>query len=193
VGHGQFLPRLGVAYRVNPTMVIRAGYGMSADPNNWRYFRNAYPAVLLDNNVPASTADFIPSASLTGLNATGLGAGSYSVPTGVALAPLPDLSTGSIPLPTNISTTTIRNPFRRGYINSFNLMVQQQWKGLVFETGYVGTRAIRPLVNMNVNASPPGTGSAGGLLSTSLGKNYTGTINALVPNLLGKEPLAGHL
>jgi hypothetical protein len=74
---------------MTPSTVIRAGYGMSADPNNWRYFRSAYPAVLLDNNVPANTTDFIPSASLTGLNATGLAGGSYSVPTGIVLALLP--------------------------------------------------------------------------------------------------------
>jgi len=181
-GNGRFLPRLGVAYRLTDSMVIRAGYGQSADANNWRYFRNAYPAVVLDNNVPANSADFIPSASLTGLNATGLGGGSYSVPTGIVLQPLPDLSSGSVPLPTSVSTTTISNPFNRGYINSFNVMLEQNlWKNLVFQTGYAGARAARPLVNMNVNASAPGTGSAGGLLSTALGKNYTGTINAEVP------------
>jgi hypothetical protein len=182
VGYGRFLPRVGVAYRLTDSMVIRAGYGQSADPNNWRYFRNAYPAVVLDNNVTANNADFIPSASLTGLNGTGLGGGSYSVPTGLVLQPLPNLSSGSIPLPTSVSTTTIRNPFDRGYIHSFNAMFQHNlWKNLVFETGYAGARAVRPLVNMNVNASAPGTGSAGGLLSTALGKNYTGTINAEVP------------
>ena len=181
VGHGLFLPRVGIAYRMTPSLVVRLGYGMSADPNNWRYFRNAYPAVLLDTNTPASTTDFVPAASLTGLNATGLGGGSYSVPTGVALAPLPNLSSGVIPLPTNISTTTIPNPFRRGYVNSYNLMVEKEWRTFVFDVGYVGTMAVRPLVNMNQNASPPGTGSAGGLLSQKYGKNYTGTINALIP------------
>lgn len=181
-GYGQFLPRVGAAYRLTPSLVVRVGYGQSADANNWRYFRNAYPAVVLDNNVPANASDFIPAASLTGLNATGLGGGSYSVPTGIVLQPLPDLSSGSIPLPTSVSTTTIRNPFNRGYINSFNAMLQQNlWKNLVFETGYAGARAVNPLVNMNVNASAPGTGTAGGLLSTALGKNYTGTINAEVP------------
>jgi len=181
VGSGLFLPRVGLAYRLTSSTVIRAGFGQSADPNNWRYFRNAYPSVVLATNVAANTANFIPAASLTGLNATGLGGGSYSVPSGIVLPPLPDLSSGVVPLPTNVSTTTIRNPFRRGYINSFNLMVQQEWKGIVLETGYVGARAIRPLVNMNVNASAPGTGSAGGLISTALGQNYTGTINAEVP------------
>ncbi|HTD21043.1 MAG TPA: TonB-dependent receptor [Terriglobales bacterium] len=181
VGSGQFLPRIGIAYRLTSSTVIRAGYGQSADPNNWRYFRNAYPANIIVNNAVANSANFIPVASLTGLNGAGLGSGSYNVPTGIVLVPLPDLSSGVIPLPTNASTTTIRNPFRRGYINSFNFMVQQEWKGLVLETGYVGARAIRPLVNMNVNASPPGTGSAGGLLSVALGANYTGNINAEVP------------
>jgi len=182
VGGGRFLPRVGAAWRITPSSVLRAGYGISSDPNNWRYFRNAYPAVLLDTNTPANPANFIAAASLTGLNGTGLGGGSYSVPSGIVLAPLPDLSSGVIPLPTNISTTTIQNPFRRGYINSYNLTFQQEMgRGLVFETGYVGARAVRPLVNLNVNASAPGTGTAGGLLSTALGKNYTGTINALVP------------
>ncbi|HMK28532.1 MAG TPA: TonB-dependent receptor [Terriglobales bacterium] len=181
VGHGQLLPRVGAAYRLSSSTVVRAGYGMSADPNNWRYFRNAYPSVFIITNQPANTADFIPAASLTGLNATGLGGGSYAVPTGVVLAPLPDLSSGVVPLPTNVGTTTIPNPFHRGYINSFNFTVQQEFEGFVLEIGYVGARAIRPLVNMNINASPPGTGSAGGLISTSLGKNYTGTINAETP------------
>ena len=181
VGHGLFLPRLGVNYRMTPSTVIRAGYGISADPNNWRYFRNAYPSVLLDQNTAANTADFIPAASLTGLNASGLGGGSYSVPTGIVLAPLPDLSSGVIPLPTSISTTTIPNPFRRGYLNSYNLALEQEWRNYVLNVGYVGNNAIRPLVNLNANASLPGTGSAGGLLSQAYGKNMTGTINALVP------------
>jgi hypothetical protein len=188
VGSGQFLPRLGAAYRVTSSTVIRAGYGQSADPNNWRYFRNAYPAVLLINNVPSNAASFIPAASLTGLNGSGLGGGSYSVPSGIVLTPLPDLSTGVIPLPQNISTTTSRDPFRRGYINSFNFMVQQQVKGFVVETGYVGTRAIRPLVNMNTNASAPGGGFAGTPINLDLTQkgvcspcNYTGNINALTP------------
>jgi hypothetical protein len=180
-GHGEFLPRVGVAYRLTDHTVVRGGYGLSADPNNWRYFRNAYPANIIVNNQVANGADFIPVASLTGLNGTGLGSGSYSVPTGIVLTPIPDLSSGSVPLPTNASTTTIPNPFRRGYIYSYNLMVQHEIKGFVVETGYVGTHAVRPLVNLNANASPPGTGQAGGLLSTALGKTYTGTINEEMP------------
>jgi hypothetical protein len=180
-GHGQFLPRIGAAYRLTPSTVLRGGYGMSADPNNWRYFRNAYPSVLLSTNVVSNSANYVPVASLTGKNGTGLGGGSYAVPTGLLLLPIPDLSTGVVPLPLSASTTTIPNPFERGYINSYNLTIQQEWNRFVFETGYVGSHAVRPLVNMNLNASAPGTGKAGGLISQGLGQTYTGTINGEVP------------
>jgi hypothetical protein len=170
-GSGLFLPRVGLAYRLTNSTVIRAGFGQSADPNNWRYFRNAYPSVVIATNTVAgnasgaTAANFVPAASLTGLNGTGLGGGTYNVPTGVTLAAAPDFSTGTLPLPANVSTTTIHNPFRRGYINSFNLTVQHDWKGVLAETGYVGARGIRPLVNINQNASLPGTGAAGGILT----------------------------
>ena len=184
VGNGQFLPRLGAAYRLTSSTVIRVGYGMSFDPNNWRYFRNTYPgSVNSDNlNPTLKTSDYTAAASLTGTNGTGLGSGSYSVPTGIVLVPVPSsLSTGVVPLPTNVGTITIPNPFHRGYINSFNLTVEQEFKGFVFQTGYVGAYDVRPLVNMNLNASLPGTGNAGGLLSQALGKTYTATINGEVP------------
>ena len=116
------------------------------------------------------------------MNGTGLGSGAYTVPTGIVLAPLPNLSSGSIPIPTNISTTTIPNPFPRGFINSYNFTVEQEaGNNVTFNIGYVGTYEVRPVVNMNANASPPGTGSAGGILSQRYGANYTGTINELNP------------
>ncbi len=180
-GSGQFLPRIGLAYRLTNSTVLRAGFGQSADPNNWRKFRDAYPSVLLSTNTVAVGSNFIPVASLTGRNGSGLGGGSYSVPTGIQLLPLPDLSSGVVALPTGASTTTIDNPYRRGYINSFNLMLQHEWKGFVAETGYVGARAIRPMVNMNANASLPGTGQPGGLLSVAAGRVFSGNINVVRP------------
>lgn len=184
VGSGQFLPRVGVAYRLNSNTVLRGGYGMSADPYTWHVLRNAYPAVVLDTNLQYDglTADYVPAASLTGLNATALGGGTYTVPTGITLSPIPNISGGTIALPTNASTTTFVNPFKRGYINSYNFMVEHEFvKDLVFQTGYVGTYAVDPVVNMNANASLPGTGAAGGILSQRYGATYTGTINQIIP------------
>jgi hypothetical protein len=183
VGSGQFLPRAGVAYRLNSSTVIRGGYGMSADPYSWHVLRNAYPAVVLDTNsgVTGNTSDYVPAASLTGLNATGLGGGTYFVPVGIALSTLPDVSSGIVPLLPTATTTTFANPFHRGYINSYNLMVEHEFlRNLVFTTGYVGAYAVRPVVNLNANASPPGTGPAGGILSQRYGATYT-TVNELVP------------
>lgn len=181
VGSGQFLPRVGVAYRLTSSTVIRGGYGMSADPNNWRFFMNSYPAAVISANVVPNSSDYIAVASLTGTNAAGLGSGSYSVPTGLVNVPPPDTSSGVIPLPTNASTSTIPSPFHRGYLNSFNVTLEQNLKGFVFQAGYVATYDTRPLVNMNLNGSAPGTGAAGGVLSQALGKTFTGTINGLVP------------
>jgi hypothetical protein len=153
---------------------------MSADPNNWRYFRNAYPAAVISDNTNPNTANNVAVASLTGLNAT-LGGGGYTVPTGLVNIPAPNISSGVVPLPTNAGTTTIQNPFHRGYINSYNLTIEHEIKGFLFQTGYVGALDIRPLVNLNLNASAPGTGAAGGLISQALGKTYTAGINGLVP------------
>jgi len=180
VGSGQFLPRVGLAYRVTNSTVIRTGYGITADSNNWRDFRNSYPANVFIDNTTGSSAGIVTVASLTGSNAT-LASGAKTVPSGVVLSPIPDVSSGVIPLPTNITTTTIPQPFRRGYIHNFNFMVEQEWNGLVLSTGYVGARGIRPLAQLNMNASPVGTGAAGGLLSQALGKTYSGSITGLVP------------
>lgn len=181
---GQFVPRLGAAYRLTPSTVVRVGYGVSVDPYTWHVLRNAYPAVVLDTNTAANTADYIPAASLTGTNSAGLGSGAYSVPNGIVLSALPNLSSGSVKLPTNAGTTTIPNPFHRGYINSYNLAVEQQlWNKFTVNAGYVGTYQVRPVINMNANASLPGTGQAGGLLSQKWGATYTGTINELNPDL----------
>ncbi|PYY13165.1 MAG: hypothetical protein DMG61_14285, partial [Acidobacteria bacterium] len=186
VGSGQFLPRVGFAYRLTSSTVVRTGYGINADSNNWRDFRNAYPAnVFVDNITGNSNA--IAVTSLTGLNAS-VASGAKTLPTGVVLTPLPNLSSGVIPLPLNVGTTTIPQPFRRGYIHNFNFMLEQEWKGFVLNTGYVGARGIRPLVQLNMNASPVGTGNAGGLLSQALGKTITGGITGLVSAWLNNPP-----
>lgn len=181
-GHGQFLPRVGFAYRPTDTTVIRGGYGMNADSNNWRFLRNAYPADTISNFVSNTypqpgISSFAPGGTLTGLNAVG----PYSyLPTGVTLIPLPDLSSGVLPLPNGTGTTTIPLNFRRGYIHSYNLTVEQNIHSYVFSLAYVGARSIRPLTNMNINAAPAGGGQAGRLLNATHSGNW-GDIGLLTP------------
>jgi Carboxypeptidase regulatory-like domain len=181
-GHGQFLPRFGFAYRPTGNMVIRGGYGMNADSNNWRFLRNCYPAdtqsTFTGNSyTPPGISSFAPAGSLTGLNAVG----SYSyLPTGITLIPNANTSTGILPLPNNTGTTTIPLNFRRGYIHSYNLTVEQNINNFVFTAAYVGARAIRPLTNMNINPAPAGGGTAGRVLNAAHGGTWS-DINQLTP------------
>lgn len=152
VGGGQFLPRVGFAYRLTEKTVVRGGYGMSADPSQWHYLRNSYPGNITTD--PGNASGRVPEISLTGTNAT---APSYgTIPIGLApiLVPLPDISSGVIPLPVGAGTRDFANPFHRGYFNSFNFTVQQDFAGFIAEAAYVGTRGIRPLTNLNLNAAP---------------------------------------
>lgn len=183
VGHGEFLPRLGVAWRPDAKTVVRLGFGMGADANNWRYLRNDYPAGISTSWSGQNTGgavnynQFSPAASLTGVNATGP---YVQLPTGTVLMSAPDISTGVVSLPSGLSDTTIPRNFRRGYIYSYNLTVEREFAGFVADIGYVGTRAIRPVVNLEINEGVLGGGSAGRVLNAQFGKNWA-DINELTP------------
>lgn len=176
-GHGLFLPRLGVAYRPFKNTVIRAGYGINADPNNWRFLRNAYPAVTISDFFGPNSLAFAPAASLTGANAVGPYA---TIPIGITAIPLTFSGPGLYPLPAGVGTTTVPLNFRRGYINSYNATVQQQFSQWVASVGYVGDLAVRPLTNMNINPAPAGGGQAGRILNAQFGKTWS-DINELNP------------
>jgi len=176
VGIGQFDPRLGIAYRLTGKTVIRAGYGIGTDPNNFRFLRNAFPAVTISTNTLATNSGFSPSGSLTGEALApypGLVAGITSVT-------LPNISSGVVPLPNTLGTTTIPLNFRRGYFESYNLTVQREFLGFVAEAGFVGTRGVRVLTNMNINAAPIAGGNAGRVLNVAHSANWS-DINELNP------------
>lgn len=176
VGHGQFLPRFGLAYRWKSKMVIRLGYGMSADSNNWRFFRNNYPATT-NSDVNGATS-FAPAGSLTGETL----APYPGLPAGIPFVAIPDISTGLIAVPNGVNPgNTIPFKFNRGYIHSYNLTLQREWKGIVAEAAYVGTRGIRLLTNENINSAPLGGGEAGRPLNAVAGRNY-GNVNCLCPD-----------
>ena len=168
-GPGQFLPRLGIAYRVTDKMVVRAGYGQSADPRPFIDFRNAYPVVnawampaIVFNG---ATNAFIPVTTLRQglINASGA----------------PDLSQGILKLPSNSGTTTYPKDWARKYIQSWNLMVERElpWK-FTGQAGYVGTRAVGQMGFININAAAPGTGNAGRALAKF---GLTADINEILP------------
>ena len=185
VGHGEFLPRVGIDYRVDSATVVRLGFGISSDSNNWRYLRNDYPADTISSYSGTNTGgsanytQFAPAASFTGLNATG---GYASLPIGIVPITPPNLSSGSIPLPNNVTTSTVGQypNFRRGYIYSDNLTLEHEFAGFVADLSYVGATEVRPVINLNLNSAPAGGGAAGELLNAQFGGNWGG-INTLNP------------
>jgi len=117
-GHGEFLPRVGIAWRPYAKTVIRAGYGLAGDSNNWRFMRNDYPvnistlwtstgnggtkaAACTAGTANACPSSFTPAASLTGANSVA------GIPTGLTLATVPNISMGIVPLPAGISTESV--------------------------------------------------------------------------------------
>ena len=159
-GHGVFAPRLGIAWRLGQKTVIRTGYGITVDPNNFRAMRDAYPAVI--------------SQQLSGATSY-IAAGSLA--TGLPPVAFPDLNQGKLVFPTGLGTSTYPDQIRRGYIESYNFTIQRQlpW-GINLQSGYVGTYSIRQFAHVNINVAPPGTGNAGLPLNKLWGNSSSITV-----------------
>ena len=171
VGVGQFLPRLGVAYRLTENTVFRGGYGQSADPRPYTDFRTAYP-MFNAVSMPQGGNPFVPVTTLR----QGL----------VNPSPPPDLQQGVLPLPPNVAVTTYPRELDRNAVHSFNFIVERQlpWS-LTGSIGYVGTRSPGQMGYININASAPGTGDAGRPLFTT---NAQGAPVRITANITSVQP-----
>ena len=154
-GRGMIVPRLGIDYRFNDKTVIRGGYGISVDPQNLLNARNTYPAQIALSQSGANSS--VQTTNYT---------------TGIPQITIPNTSSGQVPLPSNISTYVFPTNFRRGYIESWNLAIARTLPAsFVADLAYVGTHAVRQIINLNINAAPIGGGNAGRLLNTTYGAN----------------------
>jgi len=151
-----FAPRLGLAYRVTPTFVVRAGYGLTNDPYAIaRAMRTNHP-VLINLNVQAPNSFGFASR----------------LENGIPLIQTPDLGNGIIDIPGNVAVNTLPDKFQRGYVQSWNLTLQKELKwGFVGEVGYVATRQTRQLGFAELNWSPIGGGRTGRQLFPQFGRD----------------------
>ncbi len=175
-GPGQFLPRVGLAFRWNDKTVIRGGYGQSADPRPFQDVRNAFPIANIWS-MPAIKFNFgdgrgpVDSSSIP---VTTFRLGLINTSTA------PDLSQGIILLPANTGTTTFPKEPMRKEIHSFNFMIERELPmRFTGQVGYVGTRAVGQMGFININAGPPGTGNAGRPLAVKFG--LVADINSIQP------------
>jgi hypothetical protein len=177
VGHGFFAPRLGLAYRVNDRTVVRAGGGFTSDPDSLRFLRDSYPEDLAPNYFGSATGTVAIDPTQGNLPLT-LAVG---IPTQVT----PNLSSGFVALPGGTSTNTAPANYRRGYIESWNLFIQQDLGAkFVANVGYVGTHVVRQLAGVTLNSAPlPSSATtcmANGQYSPGSGLTGTCSFNANV-------------
>lgn len=175
-GRGILGPRLGVAYRIDEKTVMRGGFGLSANPDNYRNVITSYPTVL--SQTYSGCNSYIPSGYLNAGEPTTLPSGvpqsgcpdNSTLPVGIPTLSEPDLSSGKIPLPHNVGATTLPLDYRRGYYETFNLAVERQLPGeITLNTAYVGDVIIREVPGININTSAPGTGTGGEVLNQKFG------------------------
>jgi hypothetical protein len=163
-----FTPRLGVAYRLADSTVIRAGYSMVADPiffeGHSQSGRENYPYSFAQLILPPNSLSYATTLRL-----------------GLPAVPTPDLSTGVVPIPGFAYAETYDNAnYVRGYIETWNFTVEQRIKGWVASAGYLGTRYVDAQSNLQMNWSTIGGGTAGQILNQMNGRTastlYMGTM-----------------
>jgi len=164
VSKKMFAPRVGLAYRLSDTTVIRTGYGITYNPMPFgRPLRGFYPLTI--------AATFLPLSTAAGFNQAFHAF--RPLAQGIPDVVLPDISSGKIPLPVTADMRSIAgNKFNRGYIQSWNLFIQHKLpKEFVLDIGYVGTATVRSLGDINGNAAAVGTGVQGQPLFRSFGRS----------------------
>lgn len=162
-------PRIGFAYRLGSATVIRSGYGVTYDPLPIsRPLRGPYPATIASTFTASNSWGYInPLAQ------------------GIPAIPVPDLSSGSIPLPGTVENRSFYpGDLKRGYIQSWNFIIERQLpKQLVFNVGYVGTKTTNQFADKEINAAGPDGGTTGRALYPTLGRiantwMFNGFLNA---------------
>jgi len=169
-----FAPRVGFAYQLNNSTVIRSGYGITYHSHPWgaQALRGWFPltVVAVFNGVngyqpvttdPTYVAARIPNQPL-GPN--------VGIPSILNF----DISTGRVPLPNAAEDgyPAANKLMRRGYIQSWNLIVEHKFPGeMVTSIGYIGSASIRDFAFRDINAGQiPGAGLDGQLLYTRFGR-----------------------
>jgi len=151
-----FAPRLGLAWRVSDGFVVRAGYGLTNDPFSVsRPMRTNYPFLLALNITGEHSRD--PAGSMA---------------EGIPESVIPDQNAPVHTPPPDVAIRSTADPFRRGYIQSWNVTLQRElfW-GFTGEAGYVATRSIRQLGTRDLNAGRVlGAGQAGRPLFQQFGR-----------------------
>jgi hypothetical protein len=172
-----FAPRVGFAYQLSNSTVIRSGYGITYHSHPWgaQALRGWYPLTIVAvfdgvNGYQPVTTD--PNYVSAGIPNQPLG-------NGVGIPPIccPDISKGRIPLPlsNDMGYPVANRQLNRGYIQSWNFIIQHKLPAqLVGSVGYVGTASVNGFAFLDINAGQiPGLGNDGRPLFKKFGRTVT--------------------
>src|SRR6266702_4449737 len=151
-----FAPRIGLAYRLRESTVVRAGFGISYTPFPDNSYAYNFP-VRANNVFNPAVATYGPAVLASGQTAT--------FENGFPASILPVVpSNGIITNPAVNQQYFVVNPnFKNPYVESWNLAIQHSFPGrFVVEAAYVGNHSVDTVVNYNLNAATvAGLGNAG--------------------------------
>jgi len=172
-----FAPRVGFAYQLGNSTVIRSGYGITYHSHPWgaQALRGWYPLTIAAefagvNGFQSITTD--PNYIADGIPNQPLGPN-------VGIPPIccPDISAGRIPLPSSVEMgyPSANSELHRGYIQSWNFIIEHKLPGeFVTSVGYVGTASVNGFAFLDINASQiPGSGNEGRPLYELFGRTAT--------------------
>src|SRR5215469_3540789 len=142
-----FAPRIGLAYRLRESTVVRAGFGISYTPFPDNSYAYNFP-VRANNSFNPAVATYGPAVLPGGQVAT------FQNGFPALIEPVIP-SDGIITNPTRASNYFVVNQnFKNPYVESWNLAVQHTlpWR-FVLDVAYVGNHAVDTVVNYNLNAA----------------------------------------
>ena len=172
-----FAPRLGFAYQVTPSTVIRSGYGITYHSHPWgaQALRGWYPLTLVA--VFSGINPYQPVTTDRAYVAAGIPNQPLGPTVGIPSICCPDIDQGRVPLPEVAETGYPRanEMLRRGYIQSWNLIFERKLPAeMVGTLGYVGSHSVRGFAFLDINASQiPGSGDEGRPLFAEFGRTTT--------------------
>ena len=174
VSKSLFDPTIGLAYRVTPSFVVRAGYGLTNEPYNLAdNLRTNYP-ILIPLFVSADSFQATGVLDAASLQNSPVGS---TLPVGIPLPATPDLTQPEVPIPGNVNLATTIGSLQRGYIQSWNLTLEKQLpRGWQAQVGYVATRTIRQIGFQDINAETP-IGPAGCTVGVDCGGHASQPFN----------------
>jgi Carboxypeptidase regulatory-like domain len=142
-----FAPRIGLAYRLRESTVLRAGFGISYTPFPDNSYAYNFP-VRANNSFNPAVASYGPAVLPSGQIAT--------FETGFPALIQPAIpSNGIITNPTVGSAYFVVNHnFKNPYVESWNFAIQRSLPArFVLDLAYVGNHSVDTVVNYNLNAA----------------------------------------